>query len=107
MGQRGSVIKDLASYVGSKGALLALSQISAFELVEHGITVNTVLPGAVATPGAVAAKGPLSDGPARRAPPLEMSKPCDIAAAVYFFAIPAARCITNQVIAVDGGFSVT
>jgi NAD(P)-dependent dehydrogenase (short-subunit alcohol dehydrogenase family) len=36
-----------------------------------------------------------------------MSDPRDIAAAVYFFSTPAARCITNQVLAVDGGFSVT
>ncbi|HTV96088.1 MAG TPA: SDR family oxidoreductase [Steroidobacteraceae bacterium] len=106
-GLRGSVIKGLAPYVGSKGALLALSRIGAFELAEHKITVNTVMPGAVPTPGARSAKGPAADGPARRALPLGMSEPRDIGAAVYFFATPAARCITNQVLAVDGGFSVT
>jgi NAD(P)-dependent dehydrogenase (short-subunit alcohol dehydrogenase family) len=106
-GLRGSIVKGLAAYVGSKGALLALSRASAFELAEHKITVNTVLPGAVATPGARSAKGPQPEGPARRALPLGMSDPRDIAAAVYFFSTPAARCITNQVLAVDGGFSVT
>jgi NAD(P)-dependent dehydrogenase (short-subunit alcohol dehydrogenase family) len=103
----GSIIKGLAAYTGSKGALLGLSRASAFELVEHGITVNTVLPGGVATPGAIAAKGPPAEGPARRRPPLGMCEPRDIGAAVYFFATPAARHITNQIIAVDGGFSVT
>jgi NAD(P)-dependent dehydrogenase (short-subunit alcohol dehydrogenase family) len=106
-GLRGSVVKGLASYVSSKGALLALSQVSAFELAEHKITVNTVMPGAVSTPGARSAKGPAAEGPARRPLPLGMSEPRDIGAAVYFFATPAARCITNQVLAVDGGFSVT
>ena len=107
-GLRGSIVKGLAAYVGSKGSLLGLSQISAFELAEHGITVNTVLPGAVATPGARNAKGPAPDGPARRALPLgPICEPSDIAAAVYFFATPAARYITNQVIAVDAGFSVS
>ena len=107
-GLRGSVVKGLAAYVGSKGSLLGLSQISAFELAEHAITVNTVLPGAVATPGARNAKGPVPDGPARRALPLgPICEPADIAAAVYFFATPAARYITNQVIAVDAGFSIT
>jgi NAD(P)-dependent dehydrogenase (short-subunit alcohol dehydrogenase family) len=107
-GLRGSVVKGLAAYVGSKGALQALSQISAFELAEHGITVNTVLPGAVATTGAIQAKGPAADGPARRALPLgKICDPADIAAAVYFFATPAARYITNQVVAVDAGFSIT
>lgn len=107
-GLRGSVVKGLAAYIGSKGALQALSQISAFELAEHGITVNTVLPGAVPTAGAINAQGPAPDGPARRALPLgKICEPRDIAAAVYFFATPAARYITNQVIAVDAGFSVT
>ena len=103
----GSIVKGLAAYVGSKGALLALSRASALELVEYGITVNTVLPGGVATPGAVAAKGPPVEGPGRRRPPLGMCEPRDIGAAVLFFASPAARYITNQVLAVDGGFSIT
>jgi len=103
----GSIVKGLAAYVGSKGALFALSRASALELVEYGITVNTVLPGGVATPGAIAAKGPPVEGPARRRPPLGMCEPRDIGAAVLFFASPAARYITNQVLAVDGGFSVT
>jgi len=103
----GSIVKGLASYVGSKGALLALSRASALELVDFGITVNTVLPGGVATPGAIAAKGPAPEGPARRRPPLGMCEPGDIGAAVLFFATPAARYVTNQVLAVDGGFSVT
>ncbi|BCI54312.1 hypothetical protein NIIDNTM18_35900 [Mycolicibacterium litorale] len=48
---RGGIIKGLAAYASSKGAINALSLASAFELAEHGISVNTVLPGAVATPG--------------------------------------------------------
>jgi NAD(P)-dependent dehydrogenase (short-subunit alcohol dehydrogenase family) len=103
----GAIIKGLAAYVGSKGALLALSRASALELVEHAITVNTVLPGGVATPGSMSAKGPSVEGPGRRRPPLGMSEPRDIGAAVLFFATPAARSITNQVLAVDGGFSIT
>jgi NAD(P)-dependent dehydrogenase (short-subunit alcohol dehydrogenase family) len=104
---RGSIVRGLAAYAGSKGALLGLSGAAAFELAEHGITVNTVLPGGVPTPGALAAKGPAPEGPARRPLPLGMCEPRDIAAAVLYFASPAARRVTNQVLAVDGGFSVT
>jgi len=103
----GSIIKGLASYAGSKGALLGLGRASAFELVEHAITVNTVLPGGVATPGAIGAKGPPAEGPARRRPPLGMCEPRDIGAAVLYFASPAGRHVTNQVLLVDGGWSVT
>lgn len=104
---RGSIVSGLVSYTGSKGAMLGLSTATAFELAAHGITVNTVLPGGVPTPGAVAARGPLPEGPARRALPLGMCEPEDIAGAVLYFASPAARRVTNQVMAVDGGFSVT
>ncbi len=104
---RGSVVRGLVPYTASKGALLGFSGAAAFELAEHGITVNTVLPGGVATPGALAAKGPIPEGPARRSLPLGMCQPEDIAAAVLYFASPAARKVTNQVLAVDGGFSVT
>ena len=84
----GGLIKGLAAYAGSKGALLALSRASAFELAEHAITVNTILPGGVATPGAIGAKGPPPEGPARRRPPLGMCEPRDMGAAVLFFASP-------------------
>jgi NAD(P)-dependent dehydrogenase (short-subunit alcohol dehydrogenase family) len=103
----GSLVKGLAAYAGSKGALLALSQASAFELAEHAITVNTILPGGVATPGSIGAKGPSPEGPGRRLSPLGMCEPHDIGAAVLYFAAPAARYVTNQVLAIDAGWSVT
>jgi NAD(P)-dependent dehydrogenase (short-subunit alcohol dehydrogenase family) len=103
----GSLVKGLAAYAGSKGALLALSRASAFELAEYAITVNTILPGGVATPGAINAQGPPPEGPARRRPPLGMTEPRDIGAAVLFFASPGGRSVTNQVITVDGGWSLT
>jgi NAD(P)-dependent dehydrogenase (short-subunit alcohol dehydrogenase family) len=104
----GSIVKGLGPYTASKGALLGLARAAALELVEHGITVNTVLPGGVGTPGAMAAaKSSTTEGPARRRPPLGFCEPRDIGAAVLFFATPAARYITNQVLTVDAGFSVT
>jgi NAD(P)-dependent dehydrogenase (short-subunit alcohol dehydrogenase family) len=104
---RGGIVKGLVPYAGSKGALLGLSQATAYELAEYGITVNTVLPGGVPTPGALNATGPATEGPGTRRVPLGFCEPQDIAAAVLFFASPAARRVTNQVLAVDGGFSVT
>jgi NAD(P)-dependent dehydrogenase (short-subunit alcohol dehydrogenase family) len=98
----------LSSYAASKGALVSFGQTAAFELVGQRITVNTVLPGGVATPGARNARGPAPKGPASdRKAPLGMCEPEDIAAAVLFFASAAARHITNQVITVDAGFSLT
>ena len=104
---RGGLIKGLAAYSTSKGAMLELSHVSAFELAEHRITVNTILPGAVITPGAINAKGPLTDGPATRPTPFGFQEPREIGAAVIFFASDSARAITNQALAIDGGFSVS
>jgi len=103
----GSITKGHAVYAASKAALLGLGRATALELVEHSITVNTVLPGGVATPGAIAARGPAPEGPGRRPPPLGMCEPRDIGEAVLFLVSPAARAITNQVLAVDGGWSLT
>lgn len=104
---RGSLVRGLVAYTASKGALLGLSSATAFELAREGITVNTILPGGVATPGAINARGPAPEGPATRPPPLGLCQPEDIAAAVLYFASPAAARVTNQVLAVDGGFSVS
>ena len=103
----GQLVKGHAAYASSKAALLGLMRASALDLVEHGITVNTVLPGGVATPGARAAQGPAPQGPGTRRPPLGMCEPRDIGDAVLFFASPAARRITNQALAVDAGWSLS
>ena len=43
----GCMVQGGGPYAASKGALLAFGRASALELVEHRITVNTVLPGGV------------------------------------------------------------
>lgn len=103
----GAITMGHAAYASSKTALLGLARASALELARDGITVNLVLPGAVATPGAIESKGPAPEGPACRRPPLGMNEPRDIGAAVLFFASPAAGRVTNQMIAVDGGWTIT
>lgn len=103
----GQFVQGLAAYMASKGALAALTTSAAFELAAHGITVNTVLPGGVGTPGAIHAEGPPPIGPGNRTPPLGHCTAEDIASAVLYFGAPMARKVTNQVLAVDGGFTVT
>ena len=101
------MIVGLTAYTASKAAVVSISQSAAFELAGDKITVNTVLPGGVATPGAINAKGPPSEGPGRRMPPLGMCEPRDIGAAVLFFAAPEAHRVTNQVVCVDAGHFLT
>lgn len=99
-----------ATYNASKAGVNSLTRTTALEFAADGIRVNAVLPGGVATPGAVAAssaiqlKGPmLTPG---RIPLGSMGEAKDIAAATLFLASPEARYITGQLLAVDGGFQI-
>jgi NAD(P)-dependent dehydrogenase (short-subunit alcohol dehydrogenase family) len=103
----GSLTYGHTIYAASKAALLGLMHAAAFELAGCKITVNTIMAGGVATPGAIQSKGPAPEGPARRLPPLGMCTPRDIGLSVLFFASPLSGVITNQSIVVDGGWSVT
>ena len=105
-GLAGQLCHGHAAYLASKGALAALTSAMALELAEHAITVNTVLPGGVGTPGSMGAEGPAPTGPGIRRPLLGFCEPRDIASAVLYFATPAARYVTNQTLAVDAGFSI-
>ncbi|WP_199177926.1 SDR family oxidoreductase [Mycobacterium hubeiense] len=49
----------------------------------------------------------MSKGPATRQTPFGFQDPREIGAAVLYFASAAARPVTNQVLAVDGGFSIS
>ena len=98
-----STFWDMTHAVNSRGAL---TSAMALELAPHAITVNTVLPGGVGTPGSMGAQGPAPTGPGIRRPALGFCEPRDIGAGVLFFATPAARYVTNQVLAVDAGFSI-
>lgn len=103
----GSITVGHSAYAASKAALLGLARATALELAAHAITVNTLLPGGVITPGAIGATGPAPEGPARRAAPFGLSTPRDIGDAALFLVSAEARMITNQVLAVDGGWSIS
>jgi NAD(P)-dependent dehydrogenase (short-subunit alcohol dehydrogenase family) len=106
-----AVVHHNATYNASKAGVNSLTKTTALEFAADGIRVNAVLPGGVLTPGAKAAganielKGPIL-GPGR-IPLGKMGDPEDIAMAALFFASPASRLITGQLLAVDGGFQVS
>ena len=98
-----------AAYAASKGALDAATRSLAMELGPFGIRVNSVAPGVVDTdmwarnkaiPGVVETIE--SQTPLRR-----WAKPGDIADVIVFLASDAARFITGETIAVDGGMAHT
>jgi 3-oxoacyl-[acyl-carrier protein] reductase len=91
------------NYAASKAALLGFTKSVARELASRNITVNAVAPGFVETDMTAALDNKTKAEISQKIPLNCLGKPEDIAVAVLFLASPAARYITGQVLAVDGG----
>jgi NAD(P)-dependent dehydrogenase (short-subunit alcohol dehydrogenase family) len=106
--------QGLAAYAVSKGALLALSRVSAVELAADGIRVNAVLPGAVDTKMLRAGleriqvetknAEKLLQGLGSRHPLGRVGEPEEVGRAILFLADnQQSSFITGQTLVVDGG----
>jgi SDR family mycofactocin-dependent oxidoreductase len=111
---------NTAHYTASKHAVVGLARTLANELGSRGIRVNTVHPGAVATPTVLNEATfrrlrPDLDNPtateaaevlmARNLLPVPWVEPVDVANAVVFLASDQARYITGTQLVVDAGLT--
>jgi NAD(P)-dependent dehydrogenase (short-subunit alcohol dehydrogenase family) len=104
----GTAMAGTTFYAATKAAVSALTRRFAMELGAHGITVNAVAPGFIATEMAADGRTPeqlsaVTEQLAAKAMVRRVGMPEDIAHAVAFLVSPDAGFITAQVLTVDGG----
>jgi 2-deoxy-D-gluconate 3-dehydrogenase len=94
------------SYTASKSGVMGLTRLLACEWAPHGINVNAIAPGYMATRNTQ----PIQDDPVRneqilaRLPAGRWGKPEDLKGAVVFLASEASAYMQGYTIAVDGGW---
>jgi NAD(P)-dependent dehydrogenase (short-subunit alcohol dehydrogenase family) len=99
-------IPNIASYNVTKGGINQLTRVMALALVDHGIRVNAVAPGTIATE--LATKAVLTSEDARlrilgRTPMKRLGEPAEVADVVAWLASDAASYVTGEIVTVDGG----
>lgn len=98
---------SMSHYVAAKSALLGLTKAWAREFAPHGVTVNAVAPGLIATPLTRKSIGEQALAERSRAVPLgRLAEPREIAYAVAWLAGPEAAMMTGQVVSPNGGASI-
>jgi NAD(P)-dependent dehydrogenase (short-subunit alcohol dehydrogenase family) len=94
----------LSAYVASKGGIIGFTRALASEAGPHGITVNAVTPGLIATEGVLGGEeAGLFDEIVPEQALARRGEPEDIAECIAYLASPAAGFLTGQTVNVDGG----
>ncbi len=93
----------LVDYTTSKGGIEQFTKVAAVELGPHGIRVNCVAPGAIATERTAAEAGDYAATWARVTPLRRVGVPQDIVGPMLYFLSDAASFVTGQTLWVDGG----
>ena len=94
------------NYVATKAGVVGMTKVWARELGRHGIRVNAVAPGLIATEMIGSMPEKILDGMKKRTPMQRLGQPKDVANAYLFLASDEASFITGAVLRVDGGIVI-
>ena len=94
------------SYTASKSAVMGLTRALATELAHHGINVNAIAPGYMATDNTAALRADEARNQAilERIPANRWGMPADLAGPAIFLASSASDYVNGYTLAVDGGW---
>jgi 3-oxoacyl-[acyl-carrier protein] reductase len=96
-------IRADAGYATAKAGMIGLTRAAAVDAARHGITVNAVAPGWIAT----GSQTPQERSQGLATPAGRSGTPGEVAAAIAWLASPGASYITGQYLVVDGGNSIS
>ncbi|MEM1484170.1 D-threitol dehydrogenase [Oscillospiraceae bacterium PP1C4] len=95
------------AYCASKGAIIAMTKVMAYEWGKYGIRVNAVSPTVVLTDlGKKAWEGPVGDAFKKEMPSERFAEPDEVAGAIAFLCSGAAGMITGHNLLIDGGYTI-
>jgi 3-oxoacyl-[acyl-carrier protein] reductase len=94
------------NYAATKAGVIAMTRTWARELGRHGIRVNAVAPGFIATDMVRAMPAKVLEGMVSHTPLGRMGKPEDVANAYAWLASDEAAFVTGAVLSVDGGLVI-
>lgn len=95
------------AYCASKGAIVAMTKVMAYEWGKYGIRVNSVAPTVVLTElGHKAWDGPVGEAFKKEMPSERFAEPDEIAGTIAFLCSGAAAMITGHNLLVDGGYTI-
>jgi 2-deoxy-D-gluconate 3-dehydrogenase len=100
-------LEERAAYGIAKAGVMHMTRMLAYEWASHGIRLNAVAPGRVATPSRDAALVDVAfkERMLGRVPLKRFAESSEVAAAVCYLASPAAAYITGQTLVMDGGLT--
>ncbi|MEO7270442.1 MAG: glucose 1-dehydrogenase [Vicinamibacterales bacterium] len=99
---------NFAAYCASKGGVRMLTRTLAVELGSHGITINSIAPGAIETPiNTALLNDPTKLSSLKRQIPLgRLGRPADVSGLAVFLASSDSDYVTGTTYFVDGGLTV-
>ena len=95
-------MRSEVGYAAAKAGMVGLTRSMAVDFAPHGVTVNAVAPGWIAT----GSQTEHERGQGLRTPVGRSATPAEVAASIVWLCTPGASYVTGQVIVVDGGNSI-